>query len=139
MVEPDTPEHDKFRPYQEDAQTIGEFLEWMRSEGIQKMKWGTATTDTACVYSRAMDGSPRCYQGILYDTTLAGTRKEESGRECPKCEGHGYMEVSYEDWIPDGRTIEQLIADFFGIDKKKFDDETEAIYQYVSAMANPKL
>lgn len=139
-TEPETPEHDKFRPHQEDARTIGEFLEWMSSEGIRRMRWGEEIYDTDCPNAHPVYESQICVKGILH--RFHSFRPEPIGEligQCPACDGTGYLERTREAYIPDRRSIEQLIADFFGIDKKKFDEETEAVYQYVSAIANPKL
>jgi len=135
--EPATPEHDKFRPHQEDAQTIVGFLEWMSSEGIRRMIWGRQTDEVKCPDAEPVFGEVICVSGKQhhYRYYSVDPIRELIG-ECPKCNGTGYVDASFEDWIDDGRTIPQLIADFFGIDKKKFDEETEAVYQYVSAMAN---
>lgn len=92
LQEPLTPEHDKFRPHQKDANTIGDFLEWLSEQGFRRMRWEEYEED--------------------------------------------WIPQKREGWVQDRRNIQQLIAEFFGIDKKKFDEETEAIYQFVSAMAN---
>jgi hypothetical protein len=84
--EPPMPEHDKFLPHKEDAQTIGEFIEWLPSVGLH----------------------------------LA---------EYPEEDADGYLWQSR-------KTIQDIIAEYFGIDKKAFDAETEALYQVVSEAAN---
>lgn len=37
--QPETPELDKMHKVKEDSQKIGEFLEWLGSQGIELMQW----------------------------------------------------------------------------------------------------
>jgi hypothetical protein len=143
MQEIQTPEHDKFRPYQEDANIIGDFVEWLKEQHIRFMKWGDEIWEEKCKYSEPWlnfgEKNFICINGIKYKWSYFWSKGHEPGEElgkCENCDNEGYEQHSKENWISDGRSIQQLIADYFGIDKKKFDEETELIYRTVAAEAN---
>lgn len=112
FTEPPMPEHDKFRPHQDEANTIGEFIEWLQSKNINLMVWDKVEEPVPCW---------RC----------SGANKD-----CRRCGGEGFIQSSHEDWTHWNRDIRVILAEYFGIDKKAFDAETEALYQVVSEAAN---
>lgn len=91
----DYPECEKLLAVTDRSQQIGEFLEWLPTQGIHRMRLA------ACSHCEGVDSD-----------------------ECWLCDGTGTMK---ETWVPDGRTIEQLLADFFGIDMAKVDVERRAM------------
>lgn len=57
MTEPEYPEHEKLRARQDEAQTIGEFLEWFESvgDGAVADTWLQGLTDIESVIAEYMD------------------------------------------------------------------------------------
>jgi hypothetical protein len=106
------PEHDKFLPHKEDANIIGEFIEWLQSKNINLMIWDKIEEEIPCWRCTGAD------------------------KECKRCGGEGFTQSSTEDWTHWNHDIRTIIAEYFGIDKKAFDAETEALYQVVSEAAN---
>jgi hypothetical protein len=100
------PEHDKQAKVIEDAGTIGEFLEWLQSDGTHLMVWRTDMTDM------------RQCTGSIYPA------RDCPGEGCDRCGGEGFYEITgIEMWVDDRRSINALLADFFGIDLTKLNAE----------------
>ena len=100
------PESDKMRKASEHSQAIGEFLEWMESQGIRRMQWRTEITDwVPCV-----------------NVSLTGTHAT-----CPNCSGSGMQEIRTSGYFDDGRSITKLLAEYFHVDLDKVEQERRAM------------
>lgn len=40
MAEPEYPEHERLRAIKDQSQAIGEFLDWMSTQGVVRARWG---------------------------------------------------------------------------------------------------
>lgn len=100
------PEHDKLSAISDKSQAIGEFLEWMSGQGIQRMRWREDLTDRI-LCPNISDVHSRCSPTI--------------------CDGDGLLTITVEDWVPDGRSIQTLLAEFFEIDQDKIEAEKRAM------------
>lgn len=104
-----------------DSQAIGEFLTWLAERNIHLMRWETDrqrmdTCPGEDDYTHCKEGRAVGRRGTIYD------------RDCPQCHGTGEVKVRLKaDYVADGRTTEQLLADFFGIDLVKIEAEKRAL------------
>lgn len=96
-------EHAKLAKIASQSQAIGEFVEWLGTEGVHLMRW-TETTDI-----RACEG------------TLLADRCR--GDKCKVCKGANVVEVKLSAWVPYGVTIPTMLASFFEIDQNKIEAE----------------
>lgn len=102
------PEHEKLAAVKDRSQTIGEFLDWYQSEGGGVLAhWLKAATCYVCY------GEP----GVV--------------EECDNCGGDGAVKLEHARLSFDGRSIEKLLAAFFGIDLDKIAEEKDAMYQEI--------
>jgi hypothetical protein len=107
----DYPEHERLREVTAKSQAIGEFLEWMSDEGIRRMKYG------------------------LYNDLAIHGDAMHVAEDCDVCDDYGFYEVTREGYVPDGRSIETLLADFFVIDRDKLEAEKR---QMLEELRSPK-
>lgn len=144
IQEPPTPQHDKFRPHAEEARVIGGFLEWLDAQQVHLMQWKEVGVDHVCPkrdngdMGNSYAPNEVCVDGQLYDR---GFRQRDAWKligTCPRCEGESYWQSKKEDWTYWGKNIQEIIALFYEIDKKAFDDETEAIFNALRELANTK-
>lgn len=136
VAEPSTPEHNKFRPHQEEANDIGQFLEWLQEQGVHLMEYGDVAVDHPCTYQYDDKGFFCCFDGQIYQTNFLHEEKRTHIGVCPRCNGEGWWQSTKQDYKPYGKTIQEIIALYFGIDKKAFDAETEAVFKVVQELAN---
>jgi hypothetical protein len=143
----DYPEHDKLSKIQEQTQAIGEFLEWLTSQGIHLMRWREDLTDNRLTdpqCAKAVRGSdapcaPVRPEGDSYgpDGTiwwrqhcLHWQEPDEDGEygECCRCgRGHFYEVHGIRAWEADPRNIQSLLAAWAGIDLNKIEAEKRAM------------
>jgi hypothetical protein len=141
----DYPEHDKQALVIEQTQAIGEFLDWLGSQGVNLMVWREDLTD-----SRPTD--PECpkrqrdrLQGLPCQPTADdATRAEyyfrahcmhwndpereadsasQSGICCYCGKDQHYEVTGLRSWVHESRSTMQLLADWAGIDLKKIETE----------------
>lgn len=114
----DYPECEKMKDVSDLSQAIGEFIDWLPSQGL-------------CVAEKIT--RKLCPGGGLFAKwTCAGGRKindrtEDDEGECPVCEGSGEVDRNEPYWLPAGINIEQLLAKHFEIDLTKVDDERRSM------------
>lgn len=101
QAEPPCPECEKMHAVKDKSQAIGEFLEWLQAERKVHL----------CVVHSHSDG---CYE-----------EDDEFHEDPPKC---GCNEGDY---LPFHKGTEQLLAEFFGIDLAKVEDEKRALLEFV--------
>lgn len=124
---PETPELDKQRKAREEghSEAIGEFLDWLRGEGYLLAK------------SHSHDDGCLC-DGPWHD--LKATDADPKQRHCPECgwphraEVCGYREGEL---AMAGKPINDLLADYFGIDLDKIEAERRAILDYIRGKDAP--
>lgn len=114
---PACPECDKALAVQDDNRIIGEFLEWLQSQHLHLCRWRL----------EGNNGEPRY---------LPGTEKQRSRDSVGTMAGK-YDNPDYESWgsgwVTDDRDIEQLLADYRGIDTQKMAAEQDALMAWIRA------
>lgn len=106
----DYPEHDKLLNISGKSQGVGEFLEWLGEAGWQRMKWGVVADSRRCL-----------------SCDRSGKRWPGSDKPCIPCKGTGYVTVEREGWVQDSRSSQTVVAEFFGIDLGKIEQEKRAM------------
>jgi hypothetical protein len=111
----DYPEHEKLRKISDQSQICGEFLEWLKggyqgSPGLHLCQWKEAADVPHWVH-------------------------DETGEEVSFSHRHA---TANPEWYPagyysPGRTTQELLAQFFGIDQKKIDAEKEQMLADIRA------
>ena len=108
---PNYPEHEKLSAVREHSQAIGEFLEWLNhSEGISLCRWQNYGTN----------GQPR-YVGPDHP------RRQELNPRGLEFVTNPDFEEWGEEFQPDHRGVQLLLADYFGIDLARLDAEKRAM------------
>ena len=108
------PEHDKLAAISHESQTIGEFLDWMSGQGVKRMRWDTVSDLRLC--DSESRGAVVHYFGI-------GGRRTVDHTNCSLCQGTEKYEVTWETWVPDRRSVNEVLADYFGIDQSSLEQE----------------
>ena len=132
-----TPELDRLRTVRDRSQTIGEFLEWLRSEKqVTMTRWTKGLTDTrVCRGVQGDTDRDNCDAGVVRHniTQIVGgavTFRAHKDALCPVCRGSGREEYEVEaqdvPWAP---PIEVLLAEFFEIDLDKVERERRALLE----------
>lgn len=138
----DYPEHDKQALVVEQTQAIGEFLDWLGSQGVHLMLWredltDTRPTDAMCTIRR--HGADLACKPVFaskvgdadyYNTHCLhwhGQAEADSASQrgiCCWCGRGKFHEVTgLKSWVSDGRGTMQLLADWAGIDLAKIEAE----------------
>jgi hypothetical protein len=114
---PPTPEHDKFAKVR--SEPLGEhlsgFYDYLREQGMHLMVWVESDEEADCL-------------GDWWNDTCIGA-------QCPACHGSRVVPRHFEGYVAAGRNPAELIAGYLGIDYKAFNDETEAVFQAISRLA----
>ena len=111
----DYPEHDKLHAVSEESQRIGDFLDWLREQRINLMVYRDDISDTVDCWA-------------FFD-------KEPHPETCRGgCGGTGVKTIRREGWVPESRGIEQLLADYYGIDLRKLEAEKRRVLEEIREM-----
>lgn len=149
------PELDKMAAIRDQTQVIGEFLEWLTSQGINLMAWredltDIRPTDPECLErkrdrlhavspepSLPCDPSPGDVIRSEYrwtahcmhwqDPRRAADGEARRGTCCHCGYGQDYEVTGIRAWVHDNRSIEELLAAWAGIDLRKIEQERRAI------------
>jgi hypothetical protein len=113
MVE--TPELDRQHAVMSDAHVLSEFYDWLQSQGVHLMRWRTDLPDERRCTTLA------CNEGKIYN------RRKHAVEDCSSCDGTGWRTITVEGWVHDGRSPQQLLADYFKIDLDKIEAERRAL------------
>lgn len=136
----DYPEHDKLAAVADQTQAAGEFAEWLAGQGVQFMVWREDLTDTRpsdpeCLSRRdAPEHKPDCQpprpdDGGTYATSGVVYWRQHcthwlNGGDCCRCgQGQVYEVTGIKDFVPERRSLAQLLADWAGIDQGKIEAE----------------
>lgn len=109
-----------------ESQAIGEFIEWLPTVGLHICEKITKKDCTATSSIFAVRDEWRCVDGRMIYTASAADRGE-----CDTCDGTGFVDrIEPEFWPGLGAagTIEKLLAQHFGIDLMKVDNEQRALF-----------
>lgn len=121
----DYPEHKKQRRSIEEghSQAIGEFIDWLLGQGIHLVRWGTNPDDPplTCAFCNGT--------GLRWQQRGDGSARSPSN--CSHCGGTGQR--AREGWLPDTRSPNRLLADYFEIDLAKIEDEKRAMLESIRA------
>lgn len=153
---PEAPEHDKLTLVAAQTQAIGEFIEWLETQGVQLMRYRDDLTDSrptdpvcrsrsgtdrkaaiSCKPARSSDVGYADY----YDTHCLhwhDPERETAGEEkqgtCCWCGQGTYYEVTgIRSWVHEQRGMQQLLADWAGIDQGKLEAEKRAMLTAIRA------
>lgn len=151
----DYPEHDKQAEVIDQTQAIGEFLDWLASQGVHLMKWredltDTRPTDGKCEVRRRDRPKQPCDPTLADDTGSAWyytahcmhwhdeKRETDSASQrgiCCHCgKGRHYEVTGLSAWTPESRGVLQLLADWAGIDLNKIEAEKRQMLAAIRAM-----
>lgn len=116
------PEHEKMSKIVDKSQAIGEFLDWLQQEkGAVVHHWVSN------------DYEEKCPGSSIFHFCVDGKRAHGVGGEliatavsCTRCKGTGKVTEHFEGWMDVGNTSD-LLAEFFGIDLKKIEQEKRAM------------
>ncbi len=123
---PPTPNLDKMIAVKDQSQPIGEFVEWLGSQGWQVAKYGKVTSEEPCTGENLLGAL--CENGVLNP----GTHKE---RTCTRCKGTGWYTRTGEGWSTYDKGTEALLAEYFEIDDKAASKERDAVYRWMQAQS----
>lgn len=118
------PECERMHAVHEQSQTIGEFIDWLPSQGKFLGAWRTVVD---CPGGGAFSNWT-CENGVkVHDRT------GEDGGTCPVCNGRGVVDA--ENPIPDVAYVDitKLLAEFFEIDLVKIEAEKRAMLDAMRA------
>lgn len=117
------PEHEKLTAVAAASQAQGELLDWLRQQGYRLMRWQEWDEPTWSDCIRCM-GRSGTVQAICQNRNGGQIR---SGRHRLQDTEH------HEDWVPDSRSIEAILAEFHGIDLTEIDAEKRAMLDEIRA------
>lgn len=120
----DYPEHDKLVAVKEQSQAIGEFIEWLPSQGRFLGAWRTVVDCPGGGWF----GPWTCRNG-----RMISDKTDEDLGECEVCHGRGVVDA--ENPIPDVAYVDitKLLAEFFEIDLVKIEAEKRAMLDAMRA------
>lgn len=132
------PEHEKLLAVRDDRDTVQNFYDWLGEQRIVLAEYGapkerTLTCprcDGTCIEQAAMTDRQR-------QLVKRGALPRDEWPKCERCGGRGKIIEEYIDGtklFPISLRPEELIARFFEIDIKAFNDEKEAMYQALVAL-----
>lgn len=157
------PECERLAEASKVTQPIGEFLDWLGSQGIHLMTWredltDSRVTDAVCWkrkndWRKGTDLKLGCnpQAGDVIRSDVRGTAhcmhwqdpEREAGGDaragiCCHCrQGQHYEVTGLKAWVGDPRSYEQLLADFMEIDLKKVDAERRQILADLQSANEP--
>ncbi len=112
------PEHEKLQKVVDKSQIIGEFLEYLSSQGVHLRQWMDWTEEVTCDGNLDFD----CIAG----RKLSIFNGNDKG-ECSVCKGSSILTKQHEGWMPYNKSIPTMLADFFEIDQNKIEEEKRAM------------
>lgn len=121
------PEHDKQHAIVEQSQAIGEFLEWVESEGWHIERRVEKVSDEPCTGR----GNGHCENGEETVMHLRSGTYRWTGAKCRACKGTGRVQVEYT--AVEHLNIIQALAEFFEIDLAKIEEEKRAMLAAIRA------
>lgn len=123
------PEHERMKAVHRDAQAIGDFLEWLRSEETPYL---LAEWETLRACEAGDEWVPRNKQWHCVDgRMIGGYDLDEDLGKCEVCEGTGLV-VPEEPMLLLARIgTEALLARYFNIDLDKINAEKDAMLKAI--------
>lgn len=132
-----TPELNKLKQQREllHTEAIGQFLEWCAEQGWE-----------LCFWQHHVDGEPCPHAGTAL-STLDGAEQVDGTYRCPGCGATGESRyfgehVWQHEWatepigegrFPVNKRIEQILAEYAGVDLDKVDAEKKALIEHMRA------
>jgi hypothetical protein len=117
---PEHPECDRLVAVADDSHKLGEFLDWLNSQGFHLSGWQTHQVCDLLTAGRPA-GVRHCEGGQLVD------KEGRSVGQCERCDGTGLVELRHPRLDLAQVPYEQLLADYFDIDLQKVEEERRAI------------
>lgn len=119
------PEHEKRSGILEKSQAIGEFLDWIGEQGYRLQKWVVQDEDGPCPGTIWHE----CDGGREMRVPVDGGEPYTTANRCQKCNGTGTYIAHFEGEVGLQRSIESVLAEFFGIDLKVIEQERRAMIE----------
>ena len=119
-------EHDKLHAVKERSQAIGEFVEWLRENSMGILRW-QATKYVCETCGEIPEEEARHNKSMESDASYHHRNNERCDSDVERVPEGDY---------PIGKTIEQLLADYFDVDLLKLENEKRAILDEIRE-ANP--
>lgn len=144
------PEHDKLKAHREEADTLTQLWDWMRSEGIVLAKWGKreeramkciCTTTGAWQLNGLDNDALTVRQREVVVSLSAGMELRDYREGLPVCEECNGSLTIYEEFTIESEleplhvTPEKFIGAFLDIDPQKLSDEKDAMLAAIRAAA----
>jgi hypothetical protein len=124
---PPTPTLDKMKSVHDKSQSIGEFIDWLRS-----------TSREVCVLRQEGNNGEPCYRWKDGVTVSTLTRKPIEGTRPTRLDfmnDDAEYNPSFCEWqegyYPEGKSIEKLLAEYFEIDITAAENERVAVLEHV--------
>jgi hypothetical protein len=111
-----TPELDKMLAAKPESQPQGSLLEWLTERGYVICRLTTPYC-SACEHAPWIDPV----------------------EPCPTCEASPCHRIGGDEYTPDSRSIEQLLAEYHGVDLVKAEEERMAVLEAVRAAGRQRL
>lgn len=115
------PQHVKLDKIQDISQKIGLFLETIQGEGFRLCHWGKVAIAEEPCPARA------CVDGKWYG---------DKDRLHVRCKGTGYVTIWQQQWVPDARSVQRILAKYFGIDYDELMAEKDRMLTAIRAAAD---
>lgn len=117
------------------AGAVQDFIDWLLDERqYQLAEYLYESTEHCPGKRRDPFDNSNCEDGKVKETVTLWSGSErvgrvEEGETCPECKGVGEVTVTFRDpkLVPVFAQREQLMADFFGIDRDKIEQERRAL------------
>lgn len=138
IPEPEYPECAKLAAAAAETQAAGEFVDWLASQGIHLMMWREDLTDTRPVDSECRErydrGNPQPCDQTRDDGDDSAIswwmrhclhwQNDEAEGTCCRCDrGHVYEIHGVRAWVGAPRSLNDLLADWAGIDQDEVERE----------------
>lgn len=132
----DTPELDKRKKVIDSgkAEAVQDFIDWLAEKGYEIAYWETHH-EAKCEGVRLTPWqASNCRKGVVRRSLSNGPVSVTAGDLCPECdgEGAGIVERAEPRLAPLARQPEQIMADHFGLDLNKIEQEQRALLEAIT-------
>jgi hypothetical protein len=125
MPELETPELDKLHAISEESNAIGQFLDFgLARQGLEIYE--KTMVDCECSDCKRLEANVDWHTEDELCAAGWHSKPDQSRRRT-------YIErpVQYEQWFPTMRSVEKILAEYYGIDLEKVSAEKQAVYEAI--------
>jgi hypothetical protein len=115
------PEHEKLTAITPQSQAQGELLEWLAGKGVHLMVYYSTDEERT-------EPCTKCFHFTETAATLCGCRHCKGSHEVKRT-------VHEEGWLPYSRPVNNILAEYHGIDQAKLEAEKRAMLDELRASA----